>query len=173
MYRTTLAIPLTSIKKFEVSCSRRLLGEHWQPVPLMQTDLAAQETSPLQQFWLNIGVGEGTPGGPAGRVSLSYQTGKHLISIRAIKEYERIVWNEEKYWEEYGDTALPRKQNCDVGLLYGRILKPKNVLLSFSAGLGLAGGVRRGKYLSYRPRRGDVYEKRTIRTWGIPVEVQL
>ena len=52
-------------------------------------------------------------------------------------------------------------------------MKRQYFLVSFSAGLGLAGGVRRGKYLSYRPRRGDIYEKRAIRTWGIPIEVQL
>ena len=149
-------------------------------VLVSMTNLAAQEVQPVEpghqakpQFWLNIGVGEGTVGGPAGGVSVSYQTGKHLISLRAIKEYERLVWNGDKAWEEYGDMDLPARQNWDLGLLYGRTAKTKYVLVSFSAGLGLAGGIRRGTYLAYRPRRGDVYEKRAVRTWGIATEVRL
>ena len=116
---------------------------------------------------------QGTASGPAAGMSFSLQTGKHLISIRAIKEYEFIIWNGDKYWEEYGDVDLPGKQHWDMGLLYGRISKPKYLWVSFSAGLGLVGGVQRGKFLAHRPCRGDVYEKRAIRTVGIPVEVHL
>jgi len=168
-YETILSIPLTTLTKLEVRRGEGIMGRYWELVLLRETPMAQAN----QQFWVNMGTGEGTISGLAVGVGFSYQTGNHLISIRAIKEYERIVWNEEKAWEVHGDVDSPGRQNWDVGLLYGRIFEPKYVSVSLSTGLSLAGGVRRGKFLTHRPRRGNVYEKLAIRTLGIPVEVQV
>jgi hypothetical protein len=131
------------------------------------TELAAQEALPIAQAkgpfaWLNGGIGRGSLGLAAG-LSFSYQTGRHLISIRTVGDSE---------FDIFGDRE-PSEDNWDVGVLYGRSAKKKYGFISISAGLGLAGGVRRGKFLYVtEPELFDIfdfdnpeiYEKLTLKT---------
>lgn len=107
-------------------------------------------TSNGQFYWVNGGFGvnssfEVTSAG----ASFSYQTGKHLISMR-------YVFNDESQIMGYASS----EKVWDIGVIYGRSAKASYGLASISGGIGLVGGNRRPHY-------------ETFLTIGIPVEGQL
>ena len=69
----------------------------------------------------------------------------------------------------------PLEHRWEAGVLYGRRWEPAHFLLSASAGLGLAGGVRRGALLEASPEafEPNVYEKEPFVTIGMPLEAQV
>jgi hypothetical protein len=123
--------------------------------------LYAQNTSSHAEehyFWANIGgggcwvhggLGE-DEGGVSGGISLSYQKGSNLFSIRYVD-------NEEFKLDLFGYSGPPDAV-WDVGVLYGRAAKASYGLASISAGLGLV-GMSHNDISSYR--------------LGIPIEGQL
>jgi len=117
--------------------------------------------SSAQFFWVNGGLGASSFGVSPG-VSVSYQSRKSLVSVR-------YVYNEE--FQILGPS--PSETVWDVGVLYGRSAKVSYGLASISGGIGVVGGVRRGKYLGSSGWFSSNYEKLTFLTVGIPVESQL
>ncbi|MGB9591901.1 MAG: hypothetical protein ACPL1K_05230 [Candidatus Kryptoniota bacterium] len=117
--------------------------------------------SSAQFFWANAGVG-GSSFGISPGISLSYQSGKSLVSFRYVYNKELNIlgpWPSETVW--------------DIGLLYGRSAKASYGLASVSGGVSFVGGVRRGKYLSSSGWFSSRYEELPFFTVGIPVEGQL
>jgi hypothetical protein len=129
--------------------------------------------SSSQFGWVNGGFGASSVKGGLGvnsfgvspGVSFSYQSEKNLISVRYVYniEFQPIV------------GLSPDETVWDAGVLYGRIAKVSYGLASISGGIGVVGGVRRGKYLSSSGGwfGTSYYEKLTFLTVGIPVEGQL
>lgn len=107
--------------------------------------------SNVQFYWVNCGLGVNSSFevNSAG-TSVSYQTGKHLISMRYVfnDESQIMGWSSsEKFW--------------DIGVLYGRSAKASCGLASISGGIGIMGGnLRRENF-------------QVFRTVGIPLEGQL
>lgn len=119
--------------------------------------------SSAQFGWVNGGLGASSFGVSPG-VCFSYQSEKNLFSVRYV------------YNEEFRFFApSPLETVWDVGMLYCRSVKESYGLASISGGIGVVGGVRRGKYLgSIGGWFGtDYYEERTFLTVGIPVEGQV
>ena len=131
---------------------------------LFPTDsrLYAQNTSintKEHHYWVNMGGGFGlvngglgeSEGGISGGLSLSYQTGSSLFSIRG-------VINEEFKLDLWGYSGPPERV-WDVGVLYGRVAKASWGLASISGGVGIVGA--------------SEYEGSSSLHMGIPVEGQL
>jgi hypothetical protein len=100
--------------------------------------------------WVHGGLGE-DEGGISGGISLSYQTGSNLFSIRGVE-------NEEFKLDLFGYSGPPEKI-WDVGVLYGRIAKASWGLASISGGVGIVGVSDDEEITSYH--------------LGIPLESQL
>jgi hypothetical protein len=100
--------------------------------------------------WVHGGLGE-DEGGISGGISLSYQTGSSLFSIRGVE-------NEEFKLDLFGYSGPPEKV-WDIGVLYGRVAKASWGLASISGGVGIVGASDDEGITSYR--------------LGIPVESQL
>jgi len=124
-----------------------------------------------REFWINAGAG-GCSVGISSGLSCSYlQAGKHLMSARFVysKQFD-ILWGDE-----------PEEKALEIGVLYGRAFQGRFGLASLSAGLGVVTGVRHGAFLRHVGSGGwifssssyDIYEERTLRTIGIPVDAQL
>lgn len=100
--------------------------------------------------WVHGGLGE-SEGGISGGISLSYQTGSSLFSIRGVE-------NEELKLDLWGYSGPPEKV-WDVGALYGRVAKASWGLASISGGVGIVGA--------------SGYEGLTSYRIGFPIEGQL
>ncbi|WP_211483060.1 hypothetical protein [Fodinibius roseus] len=102
-------------------------------------------------FWINAGIGVGTPG-IAGIASASYQfLGSNLLSLRGAITGEL-----------FGDELW------DIGLLYGRATTAQDYHASISAGLAVMGGSRSsGGLFSDTPR------EEVSRQVGFPIGGQL
>jgi hypothetical protein len=119
---------------------------------------AAHGDTEEPQYWGNIGggaarVGKGLgedDGGVAGGVSLSYQKGKNLFSIRGVEVTEFKL----DLWAPTGPAATV----WDIGVLYGRIARAEHGFASLGAGVALVG-------------ISDGYV--TFHRAGIPMECQL
>ena len=126
------------------------------------------ETCNSTNNWINAGIGAGSAGLSSG-ANFSHQSGKKLISAR-------VTYNEEL--NIFGPS--PSERAWDFGVMYGGIAKSKYGFASISAGLGLVGGVRRGRYLDENRDDNygwffikiDQYEKIDFLTLGIPAEIQ-
>lgn len=119
----------------------------------------AQDTSnhsKAKLYWVNAGLGFSSPQFPEGipfsmGMSLSYQTGKSLISIRSI-------YNIDVSFNIFGGSPPLAETVWDIGALYGRIAKASYGFASISGGVSIVGGFRpEGSFLSA----------------GIPIEGQL
>jgi len=114
-------------------------------------------------YWFNGGIGSSSAGLSAG-ISFSHLNGKHLLTVRLTYNEEFVIFG-----------PSPAENAWDFGCMYGRVTKSKYGFASIAAGLGLVGGVRRGRYLGY-----DVngwfgtswYAEDDFFTLGIPAELQ-
>lgn len=139
-----------------------------QDVQSDTTPVSKNKTSNSVNNWINAGIG-GCSVGLSSGANFSHQSGKKIISVRATYNEELNI---------FGPT--PSEQAWDVGVMYGGIAKSKYGFASISAGLGLVGGVKRGRYLGYNRDdscgwffiRIDQYEKIDFLTFGIPAEIQ-
>jgi hypothetical protein len=125
--------------------------------------LYAKETSGYikdQHYWANLGGGfawvhDGlgdADGGISGGMSLSYQNGGSLFSIRGVE-------NAELKLDLWGEDSGPPDVVWDIGALYGRVAKASFGVASISGGLSVVGFSKGEGRSSYRP--------------GIPIESQL
>jgi hypothetical protein len=130
--------------------------------------ISQNKISNFSNNWINAGIGVCSFGLSSG-ANFSHQSGKKLITVRATYNEELTIFG-----------PSPSEQAWDVGVMYGRIAKSKYGFASISAGLGLVGGVKRGRYLDddFQGRYGwfaiviDRYEKIDFLTLGIPAEIQ-
>lgn len=114
-------------------------------------------------YWLDGGIG-GSSSGLAGGLSISAQSGRSLFSLRYVSS--------SRYGESWlGGYTTPEKV-WDIGPLYGLIAKGKWVYASISGGISLVGGTKHGMYLG-SPGWINTYEKVSLTTVGIPLEIQL
>ena len=119
----------------------------------------ASSNTEEHHYWLNVGGGFGwvhgglgeDPAGVSGGISLSYQKGSSLFSIRG-------VGNEEFKLDLWGYSGPPERV-WDIGVLYGRITKASYGLASISGGVSIVGA--------------SEYEGITCYRIGFPVEGQL
>ena len=127
--------------------------------PCYAEDVSTNNKSPL--YWLNAGFGISSIG-PSGGVGFSCQLHKDLISIRYVRGEEFQIFE-----------SSPKEMVWDVAALYGRSVKSRSILASISGGIGIAGGVRRGKRIGCPGWFSCNYEKLTFRTVGFALEAQL
>jgi hypothetical protein len=122
--------------------------------------LSAQENN---AWGINAGLGFGSSGASYG-LNWSSRTERRLISLRYVR-------NEE--FDLFGGLS-PAESVWDLGVLYGPCARGGIGYASISAGLSLAGGVRRGQFLSSSGGMfgTDQYEKLNFLTLGIPLEAQ-
>lgn len=105
----------------------------------------------INRFWVNAGIGVGTPD-IAGIVSVSYQfLGSNLLSLRGAVAAEF-----------FGDDFW------DIGLLYGRATTAQDYHVSISAGVAVIWGSRSSDGLF-----SDTPHKEISRQFGFPLEGQL
>jgi len=176
-YHTEVAMKLTQgflvLFTLEVLHSPALGQEQARLIgvsPLIRNTLDAAERGTLDSskkdlFWVNVGLGIGSSGGAAG-ANFSYHFGSTLVSLR-------YVYGEEIRGMFEGPSPL--ESVWDLGLLYGVSEKASYGVVSVSAGVGLVGGVRRGRYLGSSGWwfSHDTYEKVSFSTLGVPMEGQL
>lgn len=124
----------------------------------IRVDRADSGNSSLTSYWLDGGIGGGSTGFATG-VSASYLSGYNLYTVRYAYNAEMNLL-----------SSSPAISVWDVGLLYGRTARNQMYYSSASAGVGLVGGVRRGKSIS-----GTLfdYESHSYSTIGIPLQVEL
>jgi hypothetical protein len=123
-------------------------------------------------YWTNIGIGpskfkfgtEGDNNTPSLGTGISlcyYSVGKGLLSLHFIYNREINI---------LGPT--PAETVWDAGLLYGGALTGIHVFASFSGGISLVSGRKRGDLIHSYLFGGD-YEKVTYTKIGLPIEGQL
>jgi hypothetical protein len=148
-----------------------------------EPDRAQKNRSPL---WVRAGTemqffGDDVVGIGLGAAAASHRWGG-VISIRR-------GFAGEVSFEGFFDAALfpitllvdsssartPMEHRWEAGVLYGRRWEPAHFVLSAAAGLGLAGGRRRGALLEPSPAafEPNVYEEKSFVTVGVPLEVQV
>jgi hypothetical protein len=110
-------------------------------------------------FLMKLGIGKSFAG-PTFGFGLNYGKNKNLFSIRYLKGDE-FRFNVEGHYDS------PALEIIEVGILYGRYYRDKNVLISLSGGISIVNGVERGKLIS-----GKEYETIEISTFGLPIEAQ-
>jgi hypothetical protein len=110
--------------------------------------------------WLSFGIGQ-CYFGPTFNTSFSYSYKKNIFTIRYLKASE---FRFDPGGTNYDDPALSLKE---IGVLYGRSSRNKQLLFSILAGIGLVNGIDRGKQIEY-----NKYEKINISTFGIPLEAK-
>ena len=103
-----------------------------------------------KNFWINLGLGKGsvTQNAAALSANATYQSGKNVVTLRAV-----------------GTGELFGKSVGDYGLLYGRTLKQEQVFVSVGVGLAVVEGTISHGLFSNKEKIGP--------TIGIPVEAQL
>ena len=127
---------------------------------ILNSEACAQDNpnkNNTQNYWAIIGFGGSSVGWVANGANLSYQTGKHIISIRGILAIG----------SQYGDYYV-----WDVGALYGRCFKGQSTFISMSGGIGMVRGIN---VITIYDNWIRVGQRRTewFTTIGIPVETQL
>jgi hypothetical protein len=119
-------------------------------------------------WWINAGLGYGIWESSTDGISLgagfSMSKESHLFSIRYVFIEELNLFG-----------PLPAETIWDIGLLYGKFKQSSLGIASISGGLGLLGGVKRGKYLRgsnwlFGPAH---YESLKFTTIGFPLEGQI
>ena len=102
-------------------------------------------------YWLNLGLGGSTvgeDGSAALNLNATYQFGRNVLSLRALK-----------------NAALFKKEIEEYGLLYGLALTSPPFLASFGGGVAVVSGT-----IDHSPFSPDEKIDPTI---GLPLEVQL
>ena len=141
------------------------LGLIFWPGSFMLYARDISNSSKEQYGWVNIGFGVNPFEQYAAVMSISYQRGIGLFSIRGIYI--------EEGFDLFGPT--PVESVWDLGVLLGISLKSKYFMASLSGGIGAVGGILRGEFIG---RSGflfqhDKYEEIHFTTVGVPIEAQL
>ncbi|MFC1654523.1 hypothetical protein ACFL2F_01850 [Myxococcota bacterium] len=119
-------------------------------------------------FWVNAGVGpsvdmdSSTSGlGIGGSVNLKIDY--YLLQVRSTYSMELSVAGPE-----------PQESIWEVSPMFGFVLKGRVGWISAGAGVGIVGGINRGKLIEHgqEPSDPDIYEETSFLTVGIPVDVQ-
>lgn len=144
-------LPTVSIAQ-ETSSIFESSGINVAGAKLEKTDMnITLQSTNIKRFWVNAGLGVGTPG-IAGIVSTSYQfLGSNLLTLRGAATGEL-----------FGDDLW------DIGLLYGRATTAQDYHASISVGMAVMGGSRStGGLFSDTPREEISHQ------FGFPIEGQL
>lgn len=124
--------------------------------------LVPDSTKSATFSWINLGMGTSLAYPLAFTIGLNYQLKKYVVSARFLITDELDLQNQsssESIW--------------DVGILLGPIYKSEHGLASFSAGLSLVGGMKRGSYIANDETWGGYYELKHRAILGIPLESHL
>ena len=123
-------------------------------------------------YWLKLGLGSGIRNHMSGLSiggNIAYQFGTNLLSIRS-------VFTGETQFRNFFFFNEPFESFWDIGTLYGKNIKTKYLFTSIAIGIGVIGGMRRGRYLYTVygwPGETHYYEKLPFFTIGIPIEAQI
>lgn len=133
--------------------------------------------------WLSFGpgIGVGSSLGPSFGGRLSFQYGKHLVSIRSVGAFFDLGRRGKQEYSSWYPVQLETTNDLawvtEIGLLYGSLVKKDDKSSVYlSAGVGLVRGVRPGRYLYSKElfwEDEDVYEKVSFKTLGFPIEAQI
>jgi len=112
-------------------------------------------------YWVHVGFGGSSAGGAVG-FGFSYRANSNLFSIR-FNSCPEIVGI---------PGPSPTEYVADIGVLYGINAISSDFIASIAAGIGLAGGVRRGQFLYNSNFVTSVYEEESYTAVGIPIKAQ-
>lgn len=156
------AVALAAIEKLEVLDAatgdwHKIDEIAGQPVRPLQAEIAASRHQGTF-FWYSTGIGVVSSDRPVIAGALSLQQGLRLLSLRAT-----YAWD-----PEFPLWLPPPEEAIEASLLYGRVYKGRQRLLSVAVGLGIADikQVRRGELLYttegglFSPRGRDIYAYR-------------
>jgi hypothetical protein len=120
-------------------------------------------------FWVNAGVGpsvnmESSSSGVGFGGSANLKFDHYLMQVRSTYNMELTVMGPE-----------PQESLWEVSPMFGFVLKGRVGWISGTAGVGLVGGVGRGKLIKHGddPSEPDVYEKKEFLDIGFPIDAQL
>jgi hypothetical protein len=141
----------------------------WQYQPDLSKFEHKEEGPPRRwSFWVNAGVGpsvnmdSSTSGlGFGGSANLKYD--HYLMQIRSTYNMELTVAGPE-----------PQESLWELSPMFGFVFKGRVGWISGAAGVGLVGGIRRGKLIEQGQESSDPdkYEKQEFLNIGFPVDVQ-
>ena len=111
----------------------------------------------------SVDMGSSTSGlGIGGSVNLKIDN--YLLLIRSTYSMELSIVGPE-----------PKESLWEVSPMFGFVLKGRVGWISAGAGVGIVGGINRGKLIEHGqdPSDPDTYEESSFLTVGIPVDIQL
>ena len=134
------------------------------------TGFEHQEDAPPRRwsFWVNAGLGpsvnmDSSTSGLALGGSANFRIDHYLVQLRSTYNMEMSVLGPE-----------PHESFWEVSPMFGFVLKGKVGWISAAAGVGLAGGVNRGKLLEQGEGAApDKYAENDFINVGFPIDVQL
>ena len=115
-------------------------------------------------FWFNGGLGFSTLGLAYG-FNVNLFLNKSLISARYLYNVEL---KESSFFRKY-----PPESQWELGLLYGRYIRSNIFMVTFSAGISMTGGTRRGNYIKNEYFMRIYEEKHASGEFGFPIESQI
>ncbi len=138
---------------------------------LKTEDLKAQNFDRDHKYFrVEGGIGPGTADMMSADVNLSCRLKEDkIISLRYITGEQSLG----KYF--LFSNIHPHEKVWDIGLLFGKATKGRIVQVSAAGGIGLVGGLKRGKFISTHPGwfgGWREYERVNFLTVGIPVEIE-
>jgi len=141
----------------------------WRYKPDLSRFKFKEEGPPSRwSFWVNAGVGpsvnmESSSSGLGLGGSVNLKFDHYLMQIRSTYNMELTVMGPE-----------PQESLWEVSPMFGFVLKGRVGWISGAAGVGLVGGVGRGRLIEQgQDSEPDVYKKQEILDIGFPIDVQL
>jgi len=140
---------------------------------LLQTGFSQIVDFKKDQYWIDAGFGsyystDQTDG-------FTWNLGVNLISDNTL--YKLRFLNQQEF-KIFGPGPL--EESYSVGMMIGKGFKGKYIQILFSGGLGITGGIKRGKLLYTEPSSGwfDIgdprhFEKERFISPSIPLEIDL